>query len=66
MNRNNRMAATLFPRDIVSLRNISINTLHKEDDDDDNNHKINNNDNDNNNYTPAKCKIENYRKYPCW
>jgi hypothetical protein len=29
------MAATLFPRDIVCLRNISINTLHKGDDDDD-------------------------------
>jgi hypothetical protein len=35
MNRNNRMAATLFPRDVVCLRNISINTLHKGDDDDD-------------------------------
>jgi len=32
---------TVFPRDIVCLRNISINTLHKGDDDDDN-------DNDNN------------------
>jgi hypothetical protein len=28
------MAATLFPRDIVCLRNISVNTLHKGDDDD--------------------------------
>jgi len=35
MNSNNRIAATLFPRDIVCLRNISINTLHKGDDDDD-------------------------------
>jgi hypothetical protein len=32
---NNRMAATLFARDIICLRNISINTLHKGDDDDD-------------------------------
>jgi len=32
---------TVFPRDIVSLRNISKNTLHKGDDDDD--------DDDNNN-----------------
>ena len=35
MNSNNRIAATLFPRDIVCLRNISINTLHIRDDDDD-------------------------------
>jgi hypothetical protein len=43
MNSNNRIAATLFPRDIVCLRNISINTLHKGDDDDDddnNNNKL--------------------------
>jgi len=47
MNSNNRIAATLFPRDIVCLRNISI--LHKggDDDDDDNN---NNNNNNNNNW----------------
>jgi len=40
MNSNNRIAATLFPRDIVCLRNISINTLHKGDDDDDDNNNI--------------------------
>jgi hypothetical protein len=40
MNRNNRMAATLFPKDIVYLRNISINTLHKGDDDDDDDAKV--------------------------
>ena len=34
MNSDNRIAATLLPRDIVCLRNISINTLHKGDDDD--------------------------------
>jgi len=28
---------TVFPRDIVCLRNISVNTLHKGDDDDDDN-----------------------------
>ena len=33
MNSNNRIAATLFHRDIVCLRNISINTKHKADDD---------------------------------
>ena len=41
MNSNNRIAATLFPRDIVCLRNISINTLHKGDDDDNNNNTLN-------------------------
>jgi hypothetical protein len=30
--RNNRMAATLFPKDTVCLRNISVNTLHDDDD----------------------------------
>ena len=35
MNSNN----TVFPRDIVCLRNISINTLHEGDDDDSNNNK---------------------------
>ena len=51
MNSNNRIAATLFPRDVVCLMNISINTLHKgndcddddDDDDDDNNKNSNNN-----------------------
>jgi len=43
MNNNNRIAV---PRDILCLRNISINTLHKgdkDDDDDDNNNNNNNN-----------------------
>ena len=45
MNSNNRIAATLFPTDIVCFRNISINTLHKgeKDDDDKNNNNNNNN-----------------------
>ena len=43
MNSNNRIAATLFPRDIVCLRNKSKNTLHKGDDDDDDDDNINNN-----------------------
>jgi len=46
MNINNRIAATLFPKNIICLRNISINTLHKgddvDDDDDNNNNKYNN------------------------
>ena len=51
MNSNNRTAATLFPRDIVCLRNISINTLHKGDDDDDDHDDDNDNNNNNNNNT---------------
>jgi len=44
MNSNSIIAATLvFLRDIVCLRNISINTLHKGDDDDNNNNNNNNN-----------------------
>ena len=47
MNSNNRIAATLYSiGNIVCLRNISINTLHKGDDDNDDD---NNNDNNNNN-----------------
>ena len=46
MNSNDRIAATLFPRDIVCIRSISINTLHKgddyDDDDNNNNNNINN------------------------
>ena len=45
MNSNNRIAATLFPRYIVCLRNISMNTLYKGDDDNDNNNNNNNNEN---------------------
>jgi len=43
MNSSNRIAATLFPRDVVCLRNVSTNTLHKGDDDDGNNNNNNNN-----------------------
>ena len=35
----------MFPRDIVCLRNVSINTLHKGDDDDYDNDNNNNNNN---------------------
>ena len=47
MNSNNRLSVTLntvFPRDIVRLRNVRINILHKghENDDDDNNNNNNN------------------------
>ena len=34
---------TVFPRDIVCLRNMSINTLYKGDDDDDDDNNNNNN-----------------------
>jgi len=40
---------TVYPKDIVCLRNISINTLHKGDDDDDDDDNNNNNNNNNNN-----------------
>jgi len=35
------MIIIIFPRDIVCLRNMSINTLHKGDDDDDNDNNNN-------------------------
>ena len=38
-NINNSTFNTVFPRYIVCLGNISINTLHKGDDDDNNNNK---------------------------
>jgi hypothetical protein len=45
----------VFPRDIVCLRNIFINTLHKGDnDDDDDNDNDNNNNNNNNNNTQTQ------------
>jgi len=47
MNSNNRIVATLLPRDIVCLRNI--NTLHKGVDDDDDDDDCGNNNNNNNN-----------------
>ena len=47
MNSKNRITATLFARDIVCLRNVSVNTLHKGDDDDDDDDNNNNNNNNN-------------------
>jgi len=46
---NNNNNNTVFARDIVCLRNISINTLHKGDDDGDDDDDDNNNNNNNNN-----------------
>jgi len=44
---------TMFPRDMVCFRNMSVDTLHKgdieDDDDDDDDDDDNNNDNNNNN-----------------
>ena len=49
----------MFPRDIVCLRNISINTLHKGDDDDDDDDDDNNNNNNNcNNKIPSTMKLK--------
>jgi hypothetical protein len=44
MNSYIRIVATVFPRDMVCLRNISVDTLHKGDTED-NNNSINNNNN---------------------
>ena len=46
---------TVFPRDMVFLRNIRINTLHKGDDD--------NNNNNNNNSTTTTTTNNNNMKY---
>jgi hypothetical protein len=46
----------MFPRDMVCLRNISVDTLHKgdtEDDDDDDNNNNNNNNKQNSSYVPV-------------
>ena len=52
MNRNKQNSCnTVFPRDIVCLRNMSINTLHKGDDDDDDD------DNNNNNVTAERLAL---------
>jgi hypothetical protein len=39
------VANTMFPRDMVCLRNISVDTLHKGDTEDNNNNNNNNSDN---------------------
>ena len=44
MNSNTRIAATVFPKDMVCLRNISVDTLHKGDTE---NNNTRNNDNNN-------------------
>ena len=65
MNSNNRIAATLYSLgNIVCLRNISINTLHKgDDDDDDDDNKNNNNSRDRNVIKKEAEKILKYIKY---
>ena len=50
----------VFPRDMICLRNISIDTLHKgdtEDDDDDDDDDNNNNNNNNNNGERVAVKL---------
>jgi len=47
MNSNNRIA--VFPRDIVGLKDISINILHKGDDDDNDDNGDDDDNNNNNN-----------------
>jgi Flp pilus assembly protein TadG len=45
---NNNSCNAVFLRDMVYLRNISVDTLHKGDTDDDNDYNDNNNNNNNN------------------
>jgi hypothetical protein len=52
MNSYIRIVATLFPRNMVCLRNISVDTLHKGDTED-----YNNNNNNNNNVIGENDKI---------
>jgi len=47
----------MFPRDMVCLRNMSVDTLHKGDTEDDNNDDDNNN--NNNNKVQSKMHIGN-------
>jgi len=60
MNSNSRIAATLFPKDIVCLRNISINVLHKGGDDDDDD------DDNNNNNSNNRLILERTKFLMCW
>ena len=48
----------MFPGDIVCLRNISINTLHKGDDDDDNDDDDDDDNNNNNNITYVSLRSQ--------
>jgi hypothetical protein len=57
MNSYIRIVATVFPRDMVCLRNISVDTLHKGDTDDDDDDDNNNNNNNNNKYLISDSKI---------
>jgi hypothetical protein len=52
-----RIAATVFPRDMVCLGNISVDTLHKGDTEDD--YDDDNNNNNNNNGTFCCCFFTN-------
>jgi hypothetical protein len=59
MNSNIRIVAnTVFPRDMVCVRNISVDTLHKGDTEDNNN---NNNNNNNNKVSGREVKIKEFR-----
>jgi hypothetical protein len=55
----------MFPRDMACLRNISVDTLHKEhteDDDDDDDDDDNDDDNNNNNNNNNNCERINLRR----
>jgi len=51
---------TVFPRAIVCLRNVSINTLRKGDDDDDDDDDDDNNNNNNNNNRHCNFRRQKY------
>jgi len=58
----------MFPRDMVCLRNISVDTLHKEDtddDDDDDDDDDNNNNNNRATYQESR-KSRNCKTQPYW
>ena len=54
----------MFPRDMVCLRNISVDTLHKGDTDDDDDDDGDDDDDDDNNNNNNNNR--NYRKQPYW
>jgi hypothetical protein len=53
----------VFPRDIVCLRNICVDTLHKGDIDDDSNDDDDNNNNNNNNNLKLKSKPYHFKNF---
>jgi hypothetical protein len=55
----------MFPRDMVCLRNISVDTLHKGDTEDNNNNNNKNNNNNNNNNVLREYDVKVW-SFPPW